>query len=195
MAKSKHAFVFSAQRLARQSIYMWTFTLAEAVDIHKTRKLWNHLLTLMRRRWPKLCGLRVFEMHETHGLHVHLVTNRFIDVNEVRRLAKRSGWGRIHVAKVPADRASYLAKYLGKERPQALKGWRLWAGFGPWEWSRVKDIVVRSPVGDAWRECRRIFSWTGKEPFWQRQQLAQSVYHARLRDDRNALEVLGFRTV
>jgi hypothetical protein len=126
-------------------------------------------------------------MHEEHGLHVHLVTNRFIDVNEVRRLAKRAGWGRIHVAKVPACRASYLSKYLGKERPQALKGWHLWAGFGSWEWSRVKDIVVRSPLGDAWRACKALFGWTGKEPFWLRQQEAMRCYEAWLRDEVDTL--------
>lgn len=195
MSKSKQAFIFSAERLAKQSLYMWTFTLAETMDVKQTRKLWNHFLTLLRRRWPLLCGLRVFEMHKEHGLHVHLVTNRFIDVREVRRMLKQAGWGRPHVMRIAGRRARYLAKYLGKHRPEALKGWRLWAGFGDWDWSKVKDIVVRSPFGDAWKECGRIFSWTGKEPFRQRQQLAQSVYHAWLKDDRSSLEVLGFRAV
>ena len=47
----------------------------ELLDIKATRKRWNHLLTLMRQRWSKLCGLRVFELHEFHGLHVHLKTS------------------------------------------------------------------------------------------------------------------------
>ena len=66
---------------------MWTFTFAAVLDVKATRKKWNHLLTLLKRRWPKLVGLRVFELHKNHGLHVHLVTNRWIDVNVARELA------------------------------------------------------------------------------------------------------------
>ncbi len=53
---------------------MWTFTFAAVVDVKATRKKWNYLLTLLKRRWPKLAGLRVFELHKNHGLHVHLVS-------------------------------------------------------------------------------------------------------------------------
>jgi hypothetical protein len=103
---------------------MWTFTFAAVLDVKATRKKWNHLLTLLKRRWPKLAGLRVFELHKNHGLHVHLVTNRWIDVNVARELAFLAGWGRIHVMRIPPERASYLAKYLSKDRPECLKGWR-----------------------------------------------------------------------
>ena len=61
----------------------------------------------------------IFEMHKTHGLHVHRVTNRFIDVNKARELAQQAGWGRIHVKRMPAEHASYLAKYLSKGRRSA----------------------------------------------------------------------------
>jgi hypothetical protein len=44
-------------------------------------------------RWPDLCGLRVFELHESHGLHVHLITNRFVDVVECRKMGKQAGMG------------------------------------------------------------------------------------------------------
>jgi len=76
-------------------------TAAIPVDVHiqrfvgvkDTRKRWNHLLTLLLRRWPKLQGLRVFELHKEHGLHVHLLTNQFIDGDEARKLALKAGWG------------------------------------------------------------------------------------------------------
>ncbi len=124
---------------------MWPFTFATVLDVKATRKKWNHLLTLLKRRWPNLAGLRVFELHKNHGLHVHLVTNRWIDVNVARELAFLAGWGRIHVMRIPPERASYLAKYLSKERPECLKGWRLWAGFGDWDWTKVKDVFsIRS---------------------------------------------------
>src|SRR5258708_7537592 len=104
MTKSKTAYFIATQNLGKESLYMWTFTFAELLDIKATRKRWNHLLTLIRQRWPQLCGLRVFELHEFHGLHVHLVTNRFLDVNAARELAQRAGWGRIHVMRIPIER-------------------------------------------------------------------------------------------
>ncbi len=176
MNKSKQAFLFSAEHLSQEGLYMWTLTLCEPLAVKEARKRWNHLLTLMRRRWPDLCGLRVFEMHKRHGLHVHLVTNRRIDVNVVRALAKQAGWGRVHVKRIPPDRAAYLAKYLGKDRPEALRGWRLWGAFGKWGWSRVGDIVAESGRSKAWRQCRDELGWTGRGNFLERQRIATCRY-------------------
>lgn len=176
MNKSKQAFLFSAERLSQQGLYMWTLTFREVLAVKDARKRWNHLLTLMRRRWPDLCGLRVFEMHKCHGLHVHLVTNRRIDVNEVRRLAAQAGWGRVHVQRIPPDRASYLAKYLGKDRPEAFRGWRLWGAFGDWDWSRVGDIIAETGRSKAWRQCQEELGWVGKGNFLERQWIATKRY-------------------
>jgi hypothetical protein len=173
MTKSKAAYLFATQTLGKDSLYMWTFTFAEVLNIKDTRKRWNYLLTLMKRRWPKLAGLRVFELHKNHGLHVHLVTNRWIDVNVARKLAKKAGWGRIHVMRIPPERASYLAKYLSKQRPECFKGWRLWAGFGEWEWTKVKDIVFDSFLCRIYRACKEAFSWTGNKNFRDRMRLVQ----------------------
>jgi len=102
MTKSKAAFLFASQTLGKQRLYLWTFTFKEVLAVKETRKHWNHLLTLLLREWPSVQGLRVFELHPSgHGLHVHLITNQFIDVNRGRELAIRAGWGRI---------ASYTAK-------------------------------------------------------------------------------------
>lgn len=176
MNKSKAAFLFSSQRLGTQGLYMWTFTFAEVLSIKDTRKRWNHLLTLLRRRWPELCGLRVFELHDQHGLHVHLVTNRFIDVNEARRLSKIAGWGRIHVMRVPVEKAAYLAKYLSKEREPCLKGWRLWAGFGNWEWSRVKDILFETPRSRIYQVCKAVYGWKGNKDFLNRMNFVERIF-------------------
>ena len=173
MTKSKAAYLFATQTLAEEKLYMWTFTFATVLDVKATRKRWNHLLTLLKRRWPKLAGLRVFELHKNHGLHVHLVTNRWIDVNVARELAFLAGWGRIHVMRIPPERASYLAKYLSKDRPECLKGWRLWAGFGDWDWTKVKDVVFDSLFCRIYRACREAFSWIGNKNFRDRMRLVQ----------------------
>lgn len=168
MTKSKTAYLFATQTLGKQQLYMWTFTFAEVLDIKDTRKRWNHLLTLLKANFENLCGLRVFELHEFHGLHVHLVTNRFINVNRARELAMQAGWGRIHVMRMPIEKAGYLAKYLSKERPPCLKGWRLWAGFGDWDWTKVKDLVTLSPISTIYRACKEWLGWTGNKGFFER---------------------------
>jgi hypothetical protein len=175
MTKSKAAYLFATQTLGKESLFMWTFTFAEVLDIKATRKRWNYLLTLIKRRWPKLAGLRVFELHKNHGLHVHLVTNRWIDVNVARELAQKAGWGRIHVMRIPPERACYLAKYLSKQRPECFKGWRLWAGFGEWEWTKVKDVVFDSLFCRVYRACKEAFSWTGNKNFRDRMRLVQWI--------------------
>ena len=81
----------------------------------------------MLRTWPTLQGVRVSELHEEHGLHVHLLTNQFIDVNTAREIALKAGWGRIHVMQMPPEHAGYVGKYLSKERPPCFNSWRLWA--------------------------------------------------------------------
>jgi len=182
MNKSQTAFQFSTERLAKEGLYLWTFTFAEVLDIKETRKLWNHLLTLLKRRWPDLCGLRVFELHDTHGLHVHLVTNRYIRVEEARRLAKIAGWGRIHVTRANAETAKYLGKYLSKEREPCLKRWRLWAGFGKWDWSRVKDICVESPRGTIWRACAQAFHWVGNRAFAEKKSMVDWLYRRTIEE-------------
>lgn len=176
MRKSQTAFLFSAERLAEHGLYMWTFTFRDVLDIKDTRKLWNHLLVLLRRKWPDLCGLRVFELHDKHGLHVHLVTNRYIRVEEARKLAKRAGWGRIHVVRTTADGAKYLAKYLNKERERCFRHWRLWAGFGKWDWSRVKDIALESPRSAIWAACKNGFQWEGNHGFRDKKSMVEFLY-------------------
>lgn len=174
MTKSKAAFLFASQTLGRQQLYLWTFTFRELLAVKETRKCWNHLLTLLLRTWPDLQGLRVFELHEEHGLHVHLVTNQFIDVNRARELATQAGWGRIHVTRMASEHAGYLAKYLSKERPECLHRWRLWAGFGKgWEWTKVKDVIRETLFSRIYRACKEWQNWKGRKQFFERMDLVR----------------------
>ena len=119
----------------------------------------QHSASTVSYTWPQLQGLRVFELHQEHGLQVHLATNQFVDVNRARELATKAGWGRIHVTRMPREHAGYVAKYLSKERPECLYRWRLWAGFGKgWEWTRVKDIIRETLFSRIYRACRE---WKG----------------------------------
>jgi hypothetical protein len=176
MTKSKAAFLFASQTLGKQRLYLWTFTFKELLAVKETRKRWNHLLTLLLRQWPNLQGLRVFELHEEHGLHVHLVTNQFIDVNRTRELATQAGWGRIHVTPMPNEHSGYLAKYLSKERPECLYRWRLWAGFGRgWEWTRVKDVMRETLFSRIYQACKKWKGWIGRGQFFERVDLVRHL--------------------
>jgi hypothetical protein len=176
MTKSKAAFLFASQTLGKQRLYLWTFTFRELLAVNETRKRWNHLLTLLLRQWPNLQGLRVFELHREHGLHVHLVTNQFIDVKRARELAAQSGWGRIHVTPMPSEHCGYLAKYLSKDRPECLYRWRLWAGFGKgWEWTKVKDVIQDSVFSRVYRACKEWRGWVGRGHFFKRMELVRRV--------------------
>src|SRR5205814_2189794 len=119
---------------------------------------------------------RVFELHQEHGLHVHLVTNQFVDVNRARELTTQAGWGRIHVTPMPSEHSGYLAKYLSKERPECLYRWRLWAGFGKgWEWTKVKDVIRETLFSCIYRACKEWKHWTGRSGFFDRVALVHRV--------------------
>jgi hypothetical protein len=176
MTKSKAAFLLASQTLGKQQLFLWTFTFKELLAVKETRKRWNHLLTLLLRAWPELQGLRVFELHEEHGLHVHLITNQFIEVNRARELATRAGWGRIHVTRMPSEHAGYLAKYLSKHRAECLKRWRLWAGFGAgWEWTKVKDVMRETLFSTIYRACKEWKQWQGRNRFVERMDLVRQM--------------------
>ena len=176
MTKSKAAFLFASKTLGQQSLFLWTFTFKDLLAVKETRKRWNYLLTLLLRAWPNLQGLRVFELHQEHGLHVHLLTNQFIDVNRARDLAEQAGWGRVHVTRIPKEHAGYLAKYLSKERPECLKRWRLWAGFGAgWEWTRVKDVIRETLFSRIYRACKEWKQWHGRDGFFERMDLTRQM--------------------
>lgn len=176
MSKSKAAFLFASKTLGQQELFLWTFTFKEVLSVKDTRKRWNHLLTLILRKWPNLQGLRVFELHEEHGLHVHLLTNQFIDVNSARELAQQAGWGRIHVRRAAIEQTGYLAKYLSKERPECLKRWRLWAGFGAgWEWTKVKDVIYETIFSKIYRSCKEWKQWSGRGRFFDRMRVVRQM--------------------
>jgi len=181
MTKSKAAFLFASQTLGKQRLYLWTFTFKELLAVKETRKRWNHLLTLLLRQWPNLQGLRIFELHQEHGLHVHLVTNQFIDVNRARELATQAGWGRIHVTPMPSEHSAYLATYLSKERPECLYRWRLWAGFGKgWEWSKVNDVVRETLFSRIYQACKKWKDWTRRGQFFERMDCVRRIIIATI---------------
>lgn len=157
------AFNFSGQKLESSSkggrTYLWTFTVAEhGLGIREVARRWKNLQDVLRRELPGWAGIRVFEMHPGgHGWHVHVVTNGFWHVRQIRRASQATGWGRIHVARLSAGAWRYVGKYLSKQRWQDIegsKGVRRWAAFG-FLHVRVKDVRCQSFVGRLWQELQQ----------------------------------------
>jgi hypothetical protein len=155
--KSHIALKFNVEKLfegPESGVYFWTSTFREVLTIKQASRKWSAFAKDLVREFG-VSGVRVYELHDEHGLHIHWLVNRFLPVQIVRRIAERHGFGRIHAKRCGKWVGDYLAKYLSKEvRAKCLKGKRLWAGFGSTTWCRVKDINVRSWLGDEYRRIR-----------------------------------------
>lgn len=79
-----------------------------------------------------------------------------LPVDEVRRLAIRAGFGRIHVQKCKRGSAEYCAKYLTKKDDGLKKGTRRWGMFGGFKGTRVKDIIVESDLAENCRQVSKV---------------------------------------
>ena len=143
---------------AESKLRFWTFTLPVAMHPVDGAAMWRDLSRELVRSLG-FRGVRVFELHPGgHGLHVHVCTPDWIDVNAVRMICRRMGWGRIDVEVFSNEGDScgeYLAKYLSKQikawRGYPLKGVRWWAVFGKMpDKVRVCDCSIESPRRRIW---------------------------------------------
>lgn len=75
-------------------MYLWTLTLKNWNEPERAKQKWNYFLTQSRWSFAGLCGLRVVEMQETCGLHVHFLVREYFPVKIVRAIAEKTGWGR-----------------------------------------------------------------------------------------------------
>src|SRR5262252_4698871 len=179
--KSRAAFEFTVRKMLRQNpkLYFWTFTFREVHSLKRSMELWNQFLTLLKRRLG-FRGVRVLELHEEHGCHFHVITNRRFPVRKVLLMCERHGFGRIDVRRVTdaAQAISYLCKYLSKRRERCLKRARLWSAFGKIERTRVRDILVDTPkvrllrrimgkrsVQEELKGIKSTKSWGGEQNF------------------------------
>jgi len=158
--KSKLALQWSIDQLARGGyLRMWTFTLPVCLSVPDACARWSILLRELVKQLG-FSGVRVFELHEFHGLHVHCMVNMFYPVRRVRAIILECGWGRIHVQRCLKD-PYYVAKYVGKGRREgAFVGRRIWAAFGPLgkTLTKCKDVVGTSGKG-------RCFQAIEKKPW------------------------------
>jgi hypothetical protein len=100
-----------------------------------------------------------FPKDYSHGWHIHLVCNKFLDLEKMRPIASREGVGRIDFQNVTKEGARYLGKYLHKHRPGPNKGIPLWVAVGLIDAHRVKDIAVESTRTCAYHTLANAIHW------------------------------------
>jgi hypothetical protein len=134
-------------------LFFWTFTYRDVHSLKFAMRLWNEFLTILKRKLG-FRGVRVLELHDEHGVHFHVITNKRYKIGTILAIGERYGFGRTHVQwiKNVAGGIAYLCKYLSKPRAMCLKRVRLWAAFGNVERTRVSDIIVDSPFVRVLRE-------------------------------------------
>lgn len=150
MNRSRLALTFTLEKLAEEEkvLGFWTFTTWTAQDIGYAIDQWAIVgRSLVRLGWR---FVRVFEMHETHGLHVHVVGGWW-PIEIVHNLVKDTVFGRVHVERVSdlQGAVAYVSKYLQKDREPCLRGRRIWAACGMKGWSgrsRVRDVRIYDPA-------------------------------------------------
>jgi len=190
--KSRAAFEFTVRKMLRHNpkLYFWTSTFREVHSLKKAMELWNQFLTLLKRKFG-FRGVRVLELHEEHGCHFHVITNRRFPIQKILLMCERYGFGRMEVRRVTdaALATSYLCKYLSKRRERCLKRARLWSAFGKIERTRVRDVLVDTPkvrllrrimgkpsVEDELNGIKSAKTWRGELNFGRALQKAEIAY-------------------
>lgn len=112
--KSQLAFKFNVERMFEASssgVYFWTSTFEKVLTVKEASRRWSAFSKEIVRELG-VFGVRVYELHDEHGLHIHWLANRFLPVQIVRRIAQKHGFGRIHVKRAGKWVTDYLAEYL-----------------------------------------------------------------------------------
>lgn len=113
------------------------------------KQRWNALRTEINDRYPGFSYIWVVEEHEDGRPHLHVIVDRYLPQDQIRRMWDRLGGGRIvDIRQVEArNAANYIGKYLAKNKMHDLPD-------GTRRYGSSEDIslAVRSPESDDTRD-------------------------------------------
>ena len=153
------AFTFSCEKLREENkrLYFWTWTFKQtpawdwlAMDS------WNFLNRRLKKNFPWLQGVRVCELHKSHGIHFHAIINGRIPWRRMREIFYGSGkcygnnhyldFGKIDVAECDDGVIDYLASYLRKQYTceHELQNHRRWGTMGGFKGYSCKGVVYEN---------------------------------------------------
>jgi len=144
--RTAQAFTFTVERLAfwNPKLYFWTFTYRDVPynDIWAMWQ-WSRFRMKMHNAFPLIKGVRVVELHRSHGIHFHALINERIPLERVRRIGWPMGFGRMSVQIADTGSASYMAKYLTKayRERNGFGQRRRWGAIGGFPVCRCRDVI------------------------------------------------------
>lgn len=144
--RSCMAFTFTVEKLFRYNpqVYFWTLTFRHTPrdDTWAMYMFNKYMANLTRKLEPLVVGVRVSELHKEHGIHFHLLLNRRIPMERMKRVGWQYGFGRMGVTQADPQSGLYLAKYLTKQYriENDFGGRRRWGTIGGFPASRCRDI-------------------------------------------------------
>jgi hypothetical protein len=167
--KSQLAFLWSAERLFQMSkeVYFWTWTFINVPSSDDAAmEDFDCANTRLQHHFPNMRGLRVCELHRSHGIHFHLLLNIRIPIRRLKEILWGSymlnrkprylDFGRMSVTRCDMETAGYMAKYMTKEYRQSH--WfgrrRRWGAMGGYEANKVNDVEF---VTDSLRNRKELF--------------------------------------
>lgn len=159
MTKSEFAFRESAAKLFEQNrkIYFWSFTMKQILPDWHYAGVWRRFSRDLQNLYGgTLKGLRVIELHESHGIHWHALLNKRVWVVEVRRIGERYGIGWIKALRANYGSVDYLCKYLGKQAHETKFFARCcrWGTVGGFRGVRKSDVEIDSPYHRRMKICQ-----------------------------------------
>lgn len=149
-SRTSFAFIASAEMLFRKNerIYFWTFTFRQVPrnDVW-AMWAWKRFMQAFQKEFPLHKGVRVCELHKSHGIHFHALITARIPIRRLQALAYPFGFGVMWVDTCDEGTANYLAKYLTKsyrEENHFDRGRRRWGAIGGFKPCRNKDVVYET---------------------------------------------------
>jgi len=143
--------MFTCEKLAvyNDELYFWTWTFRQ-VPYTDAWAMWqyNFFIRKITRAFPLLKGVRISELHKSHGIHFHALVNTRIPIERLKRLGWPHGFGRVSVQRADMGSIEYLAKYLTKQyrNENDFGRRRRWGTIGGFPPSSCRHIEYDTPV-------------------------------------------------
>jgi len=159
--RTSAAFNFTCERLVERTPqpYFWTFTFKKVpIDDSTAMGDWHTLHARLGWHFKWMQGVRVAELHRSHGIHFHAILNSRIPIRRIREIIYGSGrvngpnryldFGRMSVTKCDAGSIGYMAKYLTKDyrRENNFWGRRRWGTIGGFAGTKCADVEYDTPM-------------------------------------------------
>jgi hypothetical protein len=114
--------------------YLWTVTFKEAeqrLDGKLAKKVFTPFSEFLRRSGKRFVYAWERGFKSGH-FHVHLLTDQRWEASWMWHNAREYGLGNLDLQKIPISRISYVAKYIGKQKPRwpIPKKFKLWGCVG-----------------------------------------------------------------